>query len=668
VGLRATPTAYKVAGMRWAVTIGVVAAVFALALTGQTATARVSAAASCSTGTAAPVGGKVVCLRKGARCRVADDRQVKRFGYRCRRAKARHGRKRPKTGKLVLINPSAARYREEIRVQPNGTPTKEVALEAFAAAFGPLPGVKVSKEDVSTKPTSGTSAIRWIQTYRSQLTQAQRDAVDKRLAEVFPQVSQATSDLGQINKIKDDMLKRLENHLGPLGVPVMVETSSVPSTSTAGDSLAEATMTSKSSTGPYCWIVVFPSAQAGSDAELASTLTHELFHCFQFGWGSAAQPDWLLEGSAEWAASRIDAERGYTSSETTYWWDSWLEQPHAPLFNRTYSAVGFYAHMAEDGIDPWKALPGMIALNNPSKAYESATTPPMLDNMATGYFRTPELGPGWDFTGPGIPQTAPKIPTFTVTSGSGAAVAAAPRATGQADVTLKTEVVEVSVDPGETVNGRVRDADGNEYPLVAGAYCAKAGGCTCPNAQAPVQPLRGKALVGVTGGSDDAVALLEGETLKDYCKKAPPKTQTHVTIGGAYSGKVTEDGICDPNYAHDPGIFRGFFTSDEEPTAALNLADDRYKGPGKYAFANSDGLDPREPKPTARLNVGVTPPGQSHTYIWETEKMPKGSNPGFLQITSQTADTITGTITATALNDDDGSTITVSGTFTCDAR
>ena len=107
--------------------------------------ATADVAASCATGTAAVVNGRPVCLRAGKRCNPANDRQVKPFGYRCRRVKATRGKKRPKSGTLVLANPTAARYGEDIKTLPDGTVSKKVALEAFAAAFGPLPGVKVSK-------------------------------------------------------------------------------------------------------------------------------------------------------------------------------------------------------------------------------------------------------------------------------------------------------------------------------------------------------------------------------------------------------------------------------------------------------------------------------------------------------------------------------------------
>jgi hypothetical protein len=603
---------------------------------------------SCATGTPAVVNGKPVCLRKGKRCKVADDRKLKRYGYRCRRAKARRGAKRSKTGKLVLTNPAAARFDAEIRPQPDGTVSKKVALEAFAAAFGPLPGVKISKEDVNPRPQSGTEAIAWVQRYRDQLTPAQRDAVDARLADVFPPVSSATSDPAQITAILGDVQKRLEAHLGPLGVPVKFWIK----TEAKGTALADAMIYN----GSYCGIALYPSGQALSDGDLASALTHELFHCFQRRWRDVVIAPWLGEGSATWAAAKIDEERGYVSGLITNWWNNWLDLPYVPLFERDYGALGFFAHIEEAGLDPWKTIRKMVEQPDPAKAYDLATDPEMLNTLTTGYFREPALGKGWDLTGPGIPQTGPEILKATIDSSEDVLVGAQARSADQREMAIKSEVVDVSVEPGALVNGRLRDSDGTEYPLAQGSYCAKPNGCTCPKGESgPSQPLHGKALVAVWGGPADTGATFTGESLKDWCKSKPPGKSSYIVVSGATSAQFTKKGLCDPQFDGDPTKMLSIFTSDNDyNTMALTFSLDHYKGPGDYSF------NPRSGE--GQLNIG------DNGGSWQTDQMPDEADAGGVHISSQTSTHTTGFVHATAINTKTGSIAHITGPFSCAAN
>ena len=67
------------------------------------------------------------------------------------------------------------------QIRPDGTVSKRTALEAFAVAYGPLPGVRIPSGRKTTIP-SGSLAAQWILSYWRQLTSAQRQVVQRRLA------------------------------------------------------------------------------------------------------------------------------------------------------------------------------------------------------------------------------------------------------------------------------------------------------------------------------------------------------------------------------------------------------------------------------------------------------------------------------------------------------
>ncbi len=67
------------------------------------------------------------------------------------------------------------------RIGPEGTVDKDTALQAFALAFGDVPGVEVPSGPVG-EVVSGSEALRWAVRLRDQLTDPQKEAVDRILA------------------------------------------------------------------------------------------------------------------------------------------------------------------------------------------------------------------------------------------------------------------------------------------------------------------------------------------------------------------------------------------------------------------------------------------------------------------------------------------------------
>src|SRR3954464_1168063 len=78
-------------------------------------------------GTPAVIAGKGLCLRAGLRCDPKRDRLFKRYGYRCRKAKARRGHKRPKLSKLTLGDAARRRFGDAIPIASNGRIDKATA-------------------------------------------------------------------------------------------------------------------------------------------------------------------------------------------------------------------------------------------------------------------------------------------------------------------------------------------------------------------------------------------------------------------------------------------------------------------------------------------------------------------------------------------------------------
>ncbi len=82
--------------------------------------------------------------------------------------------------------------------------------------------------------------------------------------------------------------------------------------------------------------------------------------------------------------------------------------PIVALFSRTYDGVGFFGHLASDGISPWAKFKAMLAATANEAAYTAAvggdTT--LMSSGASAYFREPALGAEWDQRGPNVPTAA----------------------------------------------------------------------------------------------------------------------------------------------------------------------------------------------------------------------------------------------------------------------
>jgi hypothetical protein len=114
--------------------------------------------------------------------------------------------------------------------------------------------------------------------------------------------------------------------------------------------------------GQTCAITVYPElwrriSELGA-VFVDSVITHELFHCAQFVWanGKLYSPDWLIEGSADFAEQdlwRAKIDGGFIRNE-------WFTQQSKPLAVRDYDAWGLYESIKSSGYNPYTVIEAMV--------------------------------------------------------------------------------------------------------------------------------------------------------------------------------------------------------------------------------------------------------------------------------------------------------------------
>src|SRR5579862_154481 len=322
------------------------------------------------------------------------------------------------------------------QVQPDGTVPLATALAAFTLAVGPLPGV-ATPAGTAGQLTDGTVGVRWVIGHWAQLTAAQQAAVEQYLVAPAkaqavgaptggavelasytpsrrrPELTGAVSASGYLAQAQH-FRSIIAADLGrdtPQDLKVVINTAQKEGKAYAYTSSFDSSW-GFSGKAAHCVIYINPLLYATKDAGLATmVVAHEMFHCFQaddfsslYAFGTA--PAWVVEGQAEWVGSTLEpVDDG--------WWVPYLtDLSTAPnptninsvLFVRTYDAIGFYAHMAESGINPWGRLDDMLKAAGDVAAYDTAVNEAFRKDWASSVSRRPGLGQGWDTTGPGIPS------------------------------------------------------------------------------------------------------------------------------------------------------------------------------------------------------------------------------------------------------------------------
>lgn len=465
------------------------------------------------------------------------------------------------TPTTVVTDVTGTPYAQELaNVDDNGDRSLDSILKIFSLAVAPLPGVEVPES--SYQPRSATIALSDVEAHYGELTSAQQKVVD---AVISPDGDQIIVPASFRRPALDQFADQVSG-----GIRAARETIATKLGKIDGDIsyiLVQAKFAglarplwSDSETYLGCAIQI-DTVQNADDATLLSTITHEVFHCYEAALGKTRanwqnKGRWLTEGGAEWAALVLVG--GDPSDD--YWWRAWLTTTDEPLFAYSYSAMGFFFHLDESGIDPWEVFPAMMQASGNAAAFSAsgADAEAFMATWASGFFREPDRGDAWDLTGVRISNDkGPWVPLSVDDGQTVAFVAGAYKHSGYR-LAVNAEVVTFST----TGYVRLHDGATDIARLSASTFCAKQGGCgKCPDGtplRNDPQPLGTTVLLGVSSGALSSSGTVTGQSIADYCKD-----QTAVWVRferpgspGVLPGNVVEIYGCQGPFGGWQGVLR----------------------------------------------------------------------------------------------------------------
>ncbi len=228
-------------------------------------------------------------------------------------------------------------------------PGPAAAQQAFALAVAPLPGVRVPRGPRGSIP-DGTLATSWVLANYARLSPSRRAAVDKIVRKAFALSIQGRAAGAQLNAVRDQAIAFAGQQAGvPLTLPVTI-VRDYPSTGSGAATLGVDADGSYRSAKPAARCIISVRRGGASKTVIAA----QVFHCLQIqlaGRADALQTldasrPWLGEGSAAYAGCLFaqDGAAAYRKAYATY-----VDEPATPLDQRTYDAIGFFAHLSTTG-------------------------------------------------------------------------------------------------------------------------------------------------------------------------------------------------------------------------------------------------------------------------------------------------------------------------------
>ncbi|MPZ83269.1 MAG: hypothetical protein GEV28_23900 [Actinophytocola sp.] len=452
--------------------------------------------------------------------------------------------------------PSPWQRIESIPSEEDGSLGLEPSLEAFAYLFGGLPGVRTPSGPPEPKgfSVSGSGPVRWVLHHWAELTPEQRVAVGAVLAPTGAPRLRGQSDKDkaaqvlrpEVDKLVADIGARLGRDI-PAPVMYLVDVehkldngSPVFAWSLA---LADGESIDQNAEGPVinenggpatsCNLYLPPSlwrSAAGTiPADARTTLAHEIVHCYQgFTYptltADRAAPRWVIEGGAEFGG--VDVGQHAAGSPTN--WFYYLAQ-QAPLFDRSYSAMGWWFHLQHVGHDPWRSFPGIWAgATGNIEAYVTAggDLDDVYDTWASSLLRNPGYGDAWEVHGVDVAGDVPAREKINAEGGSLSVAAFDARV---AEVTGASPAGGADTIVLVTANQpiRVHDSGGFEdVHVTEGDYCL-GGACVCPEdterAGEEIQKAEGPLWLALPGGETGTAVTTDTITIEEYCRKKPPE-------------------------------------------------------------------------------------------------------------------------------------------------
>lgn len=556
-----------------------------------------------------------------------------------------------------------------MKVGRDGRVTFGSAEQAFVHVIGPLPGVVARKGNFSMIRDGG-GPIRWLLAYSGRLTPKQLAAVIAVIRGPSVPAARDTpddppADYPKWKAVLDEAIARVGAALGhKLGAKISLTLSDTPSgTAYAAQGPLNASG-GKTGAVDTCYFTIYPSLRKlGPDSDQAKdTLSHESLHCY------AAEiegldhwypnPDWIEEGSAKWVGLQI-SQVWTGHKRTSSWWSTYLTTPGTSLFTRSYDAVGFFAHVAESGVSPWTILPSMFVAKTSTDAFDIAATASFLHTWASTYAREPDLGTGWEVTGPGLDGiTARYFPDISpIGIGDEAEVAAKSETNALRLLELEADLVILRVSPVGAGVGRLRASDGSERLLRDAVYCTRPGGCACPpgspgaGGTPPPRLPPGMTWVALTGfKAANTIVHLSGEKLARHCAKPVPKPPAkEVVFSGSVSGRFTKPGDCSKFPTPSYTSYKAILTTDVGGKLYfLQISLGYSSEPGMYKTGHGND----------RAEVVFT---NAHGNYWSTTYYPEGGSAGTFTVNPGLT---SGTVGVTMINPNGGS-VSAKGAWSC---
>ena len=311
-------------------------------------------------------------------------------------------------------------------------------------------------------------------------------------------------------------------------------------------------------------ITLYPQYTKGNytDNTAKFVFAHELFHCIQFTWSSmAGDPEWLVEGSAEFAA--LDLYRSTFQPVPTQSHQEWFTDTGRPLGQEPIGEgygdwALFEAYWEQYHTDPYPAIKAMIQTGGSTagivsaghlddQTFETLSTSTSLrsTDYADAVFQLswPGVQPGYGKRDTALDLGSRGVGEFSVV--------------GKADFVHQQYTVELGQDVG--IVGVVPDGGpllthANSGAVTVGEgqqewFCVRSGGCTCPNGTgmgAELPPLTPPMLFSFAAGAKASSANVTAAEIVSSPDQTPPST---ATAGGAapLGASLTLSGTLDPN-------------------------------------------------------------------------------------------------------------------------
>ncbi|MEO5885384.1 MAG: hypothetical protein ABIQ58_07725 [Candidatus Limnocylindrales bacterium] len=476
---------------------------------------------------------------------------------------------------------------------PEGEVSHQMALQAFALAVAPLPGVTPPEGILGH--LDADAAVAWVTQLWDRLDSAQQQAIERALAAMPdpyrdaadvsatdpetilaawpPRTAAAGPECGlfladpeqvaaadipsAVAPYIDMMRSATEAIAGHLRRPALPRHAVclVTDGALAGTALTRVFDAEHTRIGlpASCSVYLNADAIGALDAgDLGFLMAYEAFLCFEAtakpaesieAHGDRSRMSWVVMGGATWAAATVAVEVfGAVAPRVEELWGQYLTEPHVGLFQRTNDALGYFAQVDQDQPAAWDAMDAALAESGNSGPFDALTgrRQSFIDQWAAGFFRDARRGADWDIVGPGISTDTPEAGSIEIENGGAKEMAAPSMAVATADLSTSADVTTFASN-----HLRIHDGVQDLRNVRNQAYCTRDGGagaCTCPEgspgaARAPLPTLGVEAKLALTGMEWGATVEIRGLSLEDYC--GPQSSTAPVCSVGIPSGDYT---------------------------------------------------------------------------------------------------------------------------------